>query len=342
MPMSQIESVRVGGPRTNLFGVGHPITTRIDPELAAILPFAIEIPFEQVDLARQLEAQGTAESSGREAITLAAAVESRNEVLSRPGAPDIPVRIYRPKYGSLPLGALVFFHGGGFALGTLDSEHNRCAYLAKEAECVVVSVDYRLAPEHKFPAGFNDCFDAVVCVAEQARDLDVVPGRLAVGGASAGGALAAGVALRARDEGKPFLSFQLLIYPVLDMRMKTSSMEEFTDAPTWNAVNNRVMWNCYIAGEDHSMQYASPALAENLEGLPPAMITAAEVDCLRDEAIEYALSLSRAAVPVELHTYPGTFHGFDLAAPHADISQRTLADQARALGKALRRQPRTE
>jgi acetyl esterase/lipase len=315
---------------------------RIDPELAAMLPLTVEIPFEQVDRARELEAQRTAESFGREALTLEAAVESRNDAIVRTGAPDVPIRIYRPKFGSQGLGAFVFFHGGGFALGTLDSEHNRCAYLAKEAECVVVSVGYRLAPEHKFPAGFDDCFDAVVWVAENARELGVVPGRLAVGGASAGGALAAGVALRARDEEAPLLSFQLLIYPVLDLRMKTPSMEEFSDAPTWDAVSNRAMWEYYLPVDDEAVGYASPALADNLDGLPPTMITAAELDCLRDEAVEYALALSRAGVPVELHMYPGAFHGFDLAAPHAEISQRTLVDQARALGKALRRQPRTE
>jgi acetyl esterase len=275
---------------------------------------------------------------------LEAAVETRNDVIARSDAPGIPIRIYRPKYGSQGLGAFVFFHGGGFALGTLDSEHHRCAYLAREAECVVVSVDYRLAPEHKFPAGLDDCFHAVVWVAENARGLGVVPGRLAVGGASSGGALAAGVALRARDQAGPLLSFQLLIYPVLDPRMETASMAEFTDAPIWNADNNRVMWSYYlpVSGDGRPLQYASPAQADSYEGLPPAMIAAAELDCLRDEAIEYALALSRAGVPVELHTYPGAFHGFDLAAPHAEISQRTLGDQARALGRALRRQPRIE
>jgi len=340
--MSESENAVTTALSTKLSGAPQRISGRIDPELAATLPFAIEIPFQRIDRARELEAQITAESLDREAPTLAAAVETRNWGISRPGAPDIPVRIYRPKYGNQFLGAFVFFHGGGFALGTLDSEHYRCAYLAKEAECVVVSVDYRLAPEHKFPAGFNDCFDAVVWTAENAADLDLVPGRLAVGGSSAGGALAAGVALRARDEGGPRLSFQLLIYPVLDLRMKTASMEEFTEAPTWNAANNRVMWSWYLPGDDYPVQYASPMLAESFEGLPPALITAAEVDCLRDEALEYALSLLRAGVPVELHTYPGAFHGFDLAAPHTDIAQRTLLEQARALGRALRRQPRAE
>ena len=148
---------------TNLSGATQRITRRIDPELAATLPFAIEIPFQQIDRARELEAQMTAESLDREAPTLAAAVESRNCGISH--APARPISQSASTVLSMAtqsLGALFSFMAEGSPLGRLDSEHYRCAYLAKEAECVVVSVDYRLAPEHKFPAGFNDCFDAVV------------------------------------------------------------------------------------------------------------------------------------------------------------------------------------
>ena len=314
---------------------------RIDPELAAILPFTVDIPFNQVEWARELEAQRTMDLGGPEVLTLAAALDIKDDLIPSPSSRQIPIRVYRPKYGSAGLGAFVFFHGGGFALGSLDSEHTRCAFLAREAECVVISVDYRLAPEHRFPAGFDDCFDAVAWVAQHAAELDIMPGRLAIGGASAGGCLAAGVALRARDEAGPALSFRLLIYPALDLRMQTASMAEFTSAPTWSATYNRVMWEIYLPSGQEPPRYASPALTESFQGLPPAMITAAEIDALRDEAIEYALALFRAGVPVELVTYPGAFHGFDLLAPHADIAQRTLNDQARALRQALRRGPRT-
>jgi len=253
------------------------------------------------------------------------------------GAPEVPVRIYSPVAAGTARPGVVFFHGGAFILGDVYTEELRCLRYAAEAGCVVVSVGYRLAPEDPFPAGFDDCYSALVWVAEHRTELGIDGRRLAVGGTSAGGGLAASVALRARDAGGPALALQLLVYPTLDARMGTPSMHEFTSTPGWNSVANHLMWSYYLDGSGPASAYASPALAEALTGLPPAAVVVAAFDPLRDEAVEYALTLVRAGVSTELHLYPGTFHAFDAIAPFAAISQRALEDQVLALRRALRR-----
>ena len=295
----------------------------IDPELLAVLPY---LPV--VDIGDPVAFR--AEQAAR-----ARAVERPDTVVveDRVVADDVPVRIYAPAKAEGPLGVLVWFHGGGFVFGDIDSSDGGCVATAVEVGCVVVSVEYRLAPEHPFPAGFDDAWAALTWVAGNAASFGGDATRIAVGGVSAGGALAAGLALRARDEGGPALVYQLLDTAVLDDRLDTASMREFEAAPLWSRPQAAQSWKFYLAGAE-ATAYAAPARAEDVSHLPPAYITANELDPLRDEAIDYATRLIRAGVRVELHHRPGTFHGSN-AIPAADVSRRATTDMRRALRAAF-------
>jgi acetyl esterase/lipase len=253
-------------------------------------------------------------------------------------APAVPVRVYRPIAATGTRSpAILYLHGGGFSVGDLDSEHAGAARIAAETESVVVSVNYRLAPEHPFPAGLDDCYAALCWMAAQADDLAIDLDRIAVRGASAGGGLAAAVALMARDRAGPALCFQSLSIPELDDRLDTPSMLEFVDTPMWNRARAEQSWLQYLGhepGRPDVSPYAAPARAENLVGLPPAYVCVCEYDPLRDEGIDYASRLVRAGVHAELHLYPGTFHGSTQFA-EADVSKRMQAEELAALRRAL-------
>jgi acetyl esterase/lipase len=261
---------------------------------------------------------------------------SDRHIPARKGAPDILVRTYDPVRRDNPAPALVFFHGGAFTAGGLETEDLRCREIASRTGMLVVSVDYRLAPEHPFPAGFYDCYDSLVWCSTHADELGVDPVRIAVGGSSAGGALAAAVSLAARDQGGPAIVFQLLLYPVIDDRMSTASMAAFVNTPGWNQPNSVHMWRNYLgaASDGEVSPYAAPARATDLRDLPPAYVMTVEFDPLRDEGVEYARRLIAAGVPTELHVFPGAFHGFDAAAPQATLSRRSLTEQCAALAEA--------
>jgi acetyl esterase len=311
-----------------------------DAELAAVLPFNVKIPFENVAEARRVEAEAMAEKlRARVEVSPDPDVLVEEHVLPGPeGSNYLAVRTYTPVSRVGPLGALLFLHGGGYVLGNLDNEEPRCIHFASKVNCVVVSPDYRLAPEHPFPAALDDCYRALCWIAEEGLRLGVDEQRVAIGGISSGGGLAASVAHRARDEKGPALVLQLLLFPTLDSRLRTASMARFTNTPLWDSISNRIMWEYYLPGSasDYPASYAAPALAESLEGLPPAMLAVAEFDPLRDEALEYAMALLTANVSVELHLYAETYHAFDYIAPFAQISQRALADQVNSLTRALR------
>jgi acetyl esterase/lipase len=252
------------------------------------------------------------------------------------GAPEVPVRVYSPSERSSPVPGILDIHGGGFVVGDLEMEHGQAARLCGGLGVVVVAVDYRLAPEHRFPAGLEDCYASLVWVAKEASNLGVDPERIAVYGQSAGGGLAAALALLARDRGGPALCFQFLGIPELDDRLETPSMQQFTDTPMWHRPNAIKSWRYYL-GEDHEGEvspYAAPARAIDLVGLPPAYVSTMEFDPLRDEGILYALRMLQAGVPVELHQFPGTFHG-SAAIPTAAISRRAGAEALVVLQKAL-------
>ena len=248
-------------------------------------------------------------------------------------AGDIRVLIYdHPERTDGP--GVLWIHGGGYVLGTAEDDSARL--IADELRCAVVSVDYRLAPEHPFPAGVEDCFAALLWMVEHAAELRVDPDRLAVAGPSGGGGLAAGLALLNRDRGGPKLRLQLLLYPMIDNLHDTPS-GQYVDHPVWNRRTSLDAWEMYLGGTPGAGAscYAAATRATDLSGLPPAYICVGSEDLFRDEDIDYARRLIHAGVPTELAVYPGLYHGGDLFVPNAPVSVRLRAGFLRALGDAL-------
>lgn len=210
------------------------------------------------------------------------------QILSEDGVP-LQLTIYQSQSVGQTAPCLVYFHGGGFYVRDAGYIHRYAAQYTQGAQCKVVFVHYRTADEAPFPVPFQDCYAALRWVWGHSEELGINRERIAVGGDSAGGALAAACAPRARDEGEIRLCFQLLVYPVTDSRMETDTMKKFTDSPMWNANLNRRMWELYLRSGDHGTpQYAAPMLAGNFAGLPPAYVEVEEFDCLHDEGIAYA------------------------------------------------------
>lgn len=261
---------------------------------------------------------------------------ARVEDRTTPGpAGEIPVRIYAPEADAL-LPALVYFHGGGFVIGNIESHDNVCRRLANDGQCAVISVDYRLAPEHHFPAAADDAYAATAWVAGHAAEIGVDGARVAVGGDSAGGNLAAVAALMARDRGGPTIVFQLLVYPVTDFDFGTDSYRNHADGYFLTADSMRWFWGHYLARlEDGRSPYASPLEADDLSGLPPALVITAEYDCLIDEGEAYASRLRGAGVPVTYSVYDGMVHGFWTMAPFVSRADDALAEAAAALRAAF-------
>ncbi|GAA0495630.1 alpha/beta hydrolase [Streptomyces olivaceiscleroticus] len=227
------------------------------------------------------------------------------------GAPEVPVRLYRPRAsGGAPLPVVVFCHGGGFVICDLDSHDGMCREMANATGALVVSVDYRRAPEHRFPAAAEDAYAVLCWTAAHAADLGGDPARLAVAGDSAGGNLAAVLPLMARDRGGPMPVFQLLIYPMLDPARNTPSYRDNARGYFVTADHLRWYWEQYLGDRSGAHPYASPLAAPDLSGLPPAHVLTAEYDPLRDEGETYALRLRESGVPVDVRRYDGVFHGF--------------------------------
>lgn len=244
---------------------------------------------------------------------------------------EIPVRIYTPQ-GDGPFPLLVFFHGGGWVIGDLDSHDDLCRALTNAAGCVVFAVDYRLAPEHKFPAATEDCYAATEWAAAHTGELNADPSRIAVGGDSAGGNLAAVVTHIARDRGGPQLSFQMLIYPATDFGGDYASRDENANGPVLDSESSGWFMNHYLNGEDdRTNPLASPMLASDFSNLPPALVITAEYDPLRDEGEAYAAKLKAAGVPVTVRRYDGLIHGFFSIGAGVDKVQQAMAETTASL-----------
>ena len=264
--------------------------------------------------------------------------EVHSEDSAVPGpAGDIPVRLYRPKDtsgGALPI--LVYYHGGGWVIGDLDTHDYACRELCVGARCLVVSVDYRLAPEARFPAAVLDSWAALQWVAANAEDLGGDPGRIAVGGDSAGGNLSAVMSILARDAGDPKLAFQLLIYPAVDMDFSRPSIDENADG--YVLTKDHMIWfrGHYLGSEGDRADFrASPLIADDHSNLPPALVITAEFDPLRDEGRDYAETLQAAGVPATLSNYEGQVHVFFQLSPILDGGRQAVEEACAALRDAF-------
>ncbi|MBM2614601.1 alpha/beta hydrolase [Actinoplanes sp. LDG1-06] len=251
------------------------------------------------------------------------------------GEPDITVRIYRPVNATGPLPGIFYIHGGGMILGSVDGEDPNATYICDEVQAVVVSVEYRLSPEHPHPAPVEDCYAGLVWMAKNAAELGYDPSRLAIYGASAGGGLTIATALLARDRGGPQLSFMMPIYPMIDDTNTTASSHEILDIGIWDRAGNIEAWAWYLGGKPAD-QYAAPTRAEDLAGLPPAFIDVGTVDLFRDEDIAFAQRLMAAGVPTELHIHPGSYHAAETFAAEAALSRRIWDLRLDALRRALK------
>lgn len=300
------------------------------PELAAVAGAA------DIDIADLASARRLTDDASRRAIEALSYEGVDVTDIVAPGLgddPDVPIRFLRPtgRVGTLPV--LLAIHGGGFVLGRAQEFEYFCLEVVRELGIAVANVDYRLAPETPFPGPLDDCYAVLLHVSSSAGELGIDPGLLAVAGSSAGGGLAAGIVLRARDEGGPPIAYQLLLSPAVDDRAGTGSTAE-------------LVWRYYLgpsyAGRTDPgvSAYAAPARATDLSGLPPTYIAAMEIDPVRNQDIEFAVRLLDAGVSVELHSHPGTFHGSFEFAPAAPSSARIrdgmLGGLARALGLAPR------
>jgi acetyl esterase len=307
-----------------------------DPELAAAVAMMPVVEISDIPSARARSAEMFAAAFGEPDRS---GVQVRDELVPGPdGAPDVRLRIFTPDRPVVPA-AIYDVHGGGFVLGAIDLFDGRNLRLARELGVTVVTVEYRLAPEHPYPAPLEDCYAGLVWTAKNADSLGIDADRIAIHGESAGGGLCAGLALLARDRGGPSIAFQYLGIPELDDRLDTPSMRAFTDTPIWNRPNAVVSWDSYLGpgkrGTADVPIYAAPARATDLAGLPPAYVSVMEFDPLRDEGIAYALGLMQAGVSVELHAFPGTFHGSAMV-EQAAVSRREADEALAVLRRGLR------
>lgn len=254
---------------------------------------------------------------------------------------ELLIKIYEPvKKPETPLPAFLWIHGGGYLMGHPDLDDSLCEQFVLRVNCVVGSIDYRLAPEHAYPAAIEDCYAGLKWMAEHADELQIDPARLAIGGASAGGGLTAALAILARDRGGPDIVFQMPLYPMIDDRNRTPSSHEINQnnfPKAWNREMNQLAWSMYLgsAADGDVPSYAAAARETDLSRLPPAYTCVGDLDPFRDETIDYVARLAQADVPVEFHLYPGCFHGFDVIFNDTEVSNRARNEYIDALYRAL-------
>jgi acetyl esterase/lipase len=320
------------------------MTHRLDPELAAPLEAWLTatkggINLHDIPAARRMMDELAAAQLAKAPPIEGVSTEDR-QVPGPAGAPNVLVRLYQPTERPDTLPALLWIHGGGYVLGSVERDDVLAKHLARVGQCVVASVEYRLAPEYPFPASVEDCYAALKWLSAHSAELGVNKSRIAVGGASAGGGLAAGLALLTRDRAEVEVAFQLLIYPMIDDRTIAPASETVPDTLVWTRENNRMGWRAYLGREPGGPDvspYAAAARATDLRGLPPAYIPVGDLDLFLDENITYAQRLLAAGVPTELHVYPGAFHGFNGFVPGAEVSRRFNAERDHALKRMLHR-----
>ena len=283
-----------------------------------------------IDLTRRAAILGTRPSP--HSLELA---NVENQLVARPDGTSLFVRIYTPR-GQGPFGACLYFHGGGWVLNSVDTHDDLVRRLAVAADCIFVSVEYRLAPEHKYPAAVEDAYTALVDVCDNAASMNIDPARIAVSGDSAGGNLAAAVCLMTKDRGGPPIAFQALIYPITDCDFDRPSYLRNHDGYFLTRREMQWFWNHYVSTVEQMREpYASPLLAPSLSGLPPALILTAEYDPLCDEGEAYAAALERAGVPVTLRRYDGMIHSFVRRVDQFDAAHAAIQEIGRHVHAAI-------
>lgn len=306
----------------------------VDPELAAILDY-IPATVLTAEILPQVRAMS------RLSVDLSPSPMfsvSEHFIPGAEGSPDVRVLLYLPTSAQGTVPALIWLHGGGYIMGSANAEDAMVKTIVSAVGCAVISVDYRLAPETPYPGSVEDCYAALKWLSTHADELGIDSERIAVGGSSAGGGLAAALALMARDRGEFHLMFQLLIAPMIDDRTCTlAKPHPYTGEFIWTREANRFGWTSLLGQEPGGVDvspYAAAARAENLEGLPAAFINVGAIDLFMEEDMEYARRLMRAGVPTELHVYPGAYHGFRMVAD-AQVTQTAQRDQLSALKRAF-------
>jgi acetyl esterase/lipase len=301
---------------------------RLHPEIAdAVGQLALEgLDADTVALIRTI---------GFPTAPLSDAVERSDHLV--PGEPPVPVRVHRPKKVDGPLPCLYSIHGGGYVIGSYAMDDAMFDTLCPELGMVGVSVEYRLAPEAPYPAPLDDCYAGLRWTYEHADDLGIDVARLGIGGVSAGGGLAAALALLARDRGEVPVAFQLLDCPMLDDRQVTRS-SRIDGLPVWSRESNTFGWRAYLGdlyGHDDVPYTAAPGRADDLGGLPPAFVSVGSIDGFLDEDVDYAMRLNHAGVDAELHVYPGACHGYQMA-QHSEIARQSRRDVEHWLARQIR------
>lgn len=297
-----------------------------DPEIAALLA---SVPITVGDLDEtNLPGIRQQRLTQMEAVPLSDEVVREDRIIPGPeGAPDVIVRVHTPRGLAGPAPCLYSIHGGGYVLGSRDMDDLRFDRWCPRFGMVGISVEYRLAPETHYPGPLEDCYAGLQWAFDHAEELGVDRGAIGIGGASAGGGLAAGLALLCRDRGEISPAFQLLSYPMIDDRQITPSSQ--LQVPIWSPANNTFGWRSYLGplhGTEEVPYLAAPARAKDLAGLPPTLIFVGTLDGFCDEDVAYATGLYQAGVPTELHVYPGAPHGFDGFTPTAGVSRRCRHD----------------
>ena len=307
--------------------------TPLDPQATAVIRFLAQLGHPSLEKVSASEARRLYRETRAALRPPAPALPVVGDLNAEGTAGSIPLRLYRPSNGVLP--ALIYFHGGGWVLGDLDTHDAVCRQLAVQAGVVVIAVDYRLAPEHPFPAAVDDCYSATAWIASNAVALGIDNRRLAVGGDSAGGGLAAVMTLMAR-RGGPALAFQILVYPVTDLRAESESYSKYADG--YLLTRNMMRWFIaqYAPTPDDVRDWrASPLLAPSVDGVPPALVITAGLDPLRDEGEAYARRLEEAGVAVDYMCLGGMIHGFLTMGGKIDTASRAVSHIASALRQRL-------
>ncbi len=313
------------------------MTTRhlVDPELAAILDLipASVLTAEILPQIRAMSSQALADLPGVSGISV-----SERFIPGPDGAPDVRVLVYAPTSAQDAIPALLWLHGGGYIMGSADAEDVMVKSIVSAVGCAVVAVDYRLAPETPYPGPVEDCYAALKWLSTHAKEVGIDSQRIAVGGSSAGGGLAAALALLARDRGEVSLIFQCLLAPMIDDRTAVlANPHSYTGEFIWTKEANRFGWTSLLGQEPGGADispYAAAARAEHLEGLPATFLYVGALDLFLEEDLEYARRLMRAGVPTELHVYPGAYHGFRMVAD-AQVTLAAQRDQLAALKRAF-------